>query len=365
MKILNISSSSGIGGREMLVMTLSNALKKAGHNVRLLTAPHTWLSQQKFSGYTLPMKKYIDLYSIYNIGKILKEFQPEIVHIYFISDIWLVVPAVKLFSPKTKIFLLRSMQSSPMKDFTRTKLFAGLNKIITMSDFITEDFLSKTNVLPEKVQTIYIGVDPQDFEGPAKQNQPNILKQKYNLDKETLLVGLVGRIDKAKGQDKFIEAIKQICEQTTKNVKFFIVGSAEKGAGEDYVNTLKARATKLHIYDKVIFTGFRSDIPDIMNALDIAVFPSKNEAFGLVVIEAMAASRAVIGFNRGAFPEIILDQKTGITTDYEHSALSKGILELIEDDKKRKKFAKAGRKRVIEKFTLDETITKFIELYTS
>ena len=101
MKILNISSSGGIGGREMIVMTISDGLRARGCEVRLITSRGTWLHDAAIAGgyenYTVPMKKYIDLYSMYKIGAILRDFKPDVVHLYFISDIWLVVPAVKLF----------------------------------------------------------------------------------------------------------------------------------------------------------------------------------------------------------------------------------------------------------------------------
>jgi glycosyltransferase involved in cell wall biosynthesis len=374
MKILNISSSAGIGGREMLVMTLSESLRAKNCEVRLITAKNTWLdkkaNENNFVNYNLPMKKYVDLYSIFKIGKILKEFKPDVVHIYFITDIWLVVPAVKLFYPKAKIFLLRSMQSANMRDLARTILFNALAKVIVMSDFLKYDFLSKTRLKNNKVETIYIGVDLEKFNNTS--TNENVLKKDYNLKDDAIIVGLVGRIDTGKGQDKFISAIKNIVDKLKlqnstilDKLNFFIVGSSEKGAGIDYENKLKQTVENFGLADNVIFTGFRNDIPAVMNSLDIAVFPSKDEAFGLVVIEAMAMKKAVVGFNRGAFPEIILNNENGLIVEYDSALLAEGILELILDKDKRKLFGENGRKLVETKFNLETTIEKFLEMYSS
>ena len=372
MKVLNVSSSIGVGGREMLVMTLSEGLRNKNCDVRILTAKNTWIDintkAANFKVYNLPMKKYIDVYSIYKIGKILQEFKPDVVHIYFISDMWLVIPAVKLFYPKTKIFLLRSMQSWTMKDWARTQLFKAMQKVIVMSDFLKDDFLAKTRVEPQKVETIYIGVDIPQFDLVSESE--NVLKRDYKLGKDDVIVGLVGRIDRAKGQDKFINAARIVIDDLRKNnpdlaqkTKFFIVGSSEKGAGIEYENNLKNIVKMWGIADNFVFTGFRKDIPSVMNSLDIAVFPSMSESFGLVVIEAMAARRAVVGFNTGAFPEIISNYDNGIIVPYDHKDLARGILELVLNPEMREKFAKRGRQVVEEKFSLDMTLEKFLELY--
>jgi glycosyltransferase involved in cell wall biosynthesis len=372
MKILNISSSGGIGGREMIVMTISDGLRARGCEVRLITSRGTWLHDTAVAGgfinYALPMKKYVDIYSLCKIGAILRDFKPDVVHLYFIPDIWLVVPAVKMFFPKAKIFLLRSMQSAPMKDWFRTKLFRGLTKIIVMSDFLKYDFLSQTRLDEEHVEKIYVGVDLEKFQ--VRTSRENILKKDYHLKPDDILIGLVGRIDTGKGQDKFILAAKDVVDVVGRSypgfvgrLKFLVVGSSEKGSGLAYEKTLKKLACDSGIQDLVIFTGFRNDIPRVMAALDIAVFPSKDEAFGLVVIEAMAAAKAVVGFRRGAFPEIIVHHETGLIVNYDSASLGRGIVELVVDEEKRIRYGAQGRTIVEQKFSLETTLSKFLDVY--
>jgi len=291
-----------------------------------------------------------------------------VVHLYFISDMWLVVPAVKMFFPQAKTFLLRSMQSAPMKDWFRTKLFRGLTKIIVMSDFLKCDFLSQTRVAAEHVEKIYVGVDLDKFQ--VRTTGENVLKKDYHLKPDDILIGLVGRIDTGKGQDKFIFAAKDVVDAIGRGypefvgrLKFLIVGSSEKGSGLAYEKTLKKLACDSGIQDLVIFTGFRNDIPRVMAALDIAVFPSKDEAFGLVVIEAMAAAKAVVGFRRGAFPEIIVHHETGLIVDYDSASLGRGIVELVVAEKKRIRYGAQGRTIVEQKFSLEATLSNFLDVY--
>jgi glycosyltransferase involved in cell wall biosynthesis len=374
LKVLNISSSVGIGGREMQVMTISDKLRDRGCEVRLLTARGTWLDKKArergYVNYNLPMKKYVDAYSIWKIGGILREYQPDVVHLYFISDIWLVVPAVKLFYPKARVYLLRCMQSSGMKDFARTRLFGALDKILVVSDFIKHDFLSKTRLAAGKVETLYIGVDLAKYETSAFAAAENVLKKEYRLKADAILVGLVGRIDTAKGQDTLICAAQEVV-QTLKarnspvldKVAFFIVGSSEKGAGVEYENTLKQLVKDCGVADRFYFTGFRDDVPAVMNSLDIAVFPSKDESFGLVVIEAMAMRKAVVGSNRGAFPEIIVNGETGFVVENDAASLAAGIVPLLLDPNTRKLFGENGRKQVEKKFDLEMTIRGLLRLY--
>lgn len=347
----------------MLMLTISNALIARGHDVLHVCTPHTWLADAtQRAGITrvlLCMKKYIDIVSIVKLGLLFRRYKPDVVHIYFISDMWLVVPAVRLFYPQCKLFLLRSMQSSPMKDMMRTKLLGSFDKIFVMSDFLRSDFCAKTRIDTNKVTTLYIGVDVAAF---ARHDGSRLVREQLHIPPHRIVVGLVGRIDRAKGIDTLIEAAPTIV-RAVPNVLFAIVGGSEAGGGVVYERELHERINALGMASYFVFTGFRDDIPVVMQSLDIVVCASQEEAFGLVVIEAMAAAKPVVAYNRGALPEIVIHNQTGLVVQYTVADLAQGIIALARDEHMRQQYGTAGREVVTKVFSLDTTIDILEKFY--
>jgi glycosyltransferase involved in cell wall biosynthesis len=363
MKIINICSSFGIGGREMIVPSISKGLIKKGHDVLIIANSFSWLEknckEQKLNVTSFKIGRYIHIPSIIKLAKIIKEFSPDIIHMYFITDIWLVVPVIKLFYPKCKICLTRSMNSAPMKGFIHTLLFNAIDKVLAVSLFVKKDFIYKTHINSKKVDIVYLGVDIKNYEVYHGNTE---FRNEYKISRDTKLIGLVGRIDKAKGQDLLIESAK-IITQKFKNVKFAIIGSNEKGSQLEYENYLKNLVTQYNLEEYFIFTGFRSDIAPIMNNLDIFVCPSKEESFGLVVPEAMASKKAVVVVNRGALPEIVVDKSTGLIVEYSYKSLAEGILYLLENPDLITKFGINGYARTKELFDSNKTIENLLNVY--
>jgi glycosyltransferase involved in cell wall biosynthesis len=363
MKIINICSSFGIGGREMIVPFISKGLIEKGHNVLIIANSDSWLEKNSkencFNFISFKIGRYFHIPSLIKLAKIVKEFQPDIIHIYFITDIWLVVPVIKFFYPKCKICLTRSMNSAQMKGFIHTLLFNALDKVLAVSSFVKNDFIYKTHINQKKVDVLYLGVDIKNYEVYHGNTE---FRTEYKIDPSTKLIGLVGRIDKSKGQDLLIESAK-IITQKFKNVKFAIIGSSEKGSKMEYENYLKNLIKQYNLDEYFIFTGFRKDVARIMNNLDICVCPSKEESFGLVVPEAMAAKKAVVVVNRGALPEIVVDKSTGLIVEYSYKSLAEGILYLLENPELITKFGINGYNRAKENFDNNKTIENILNIY--
>jgi glycosyltransferase involved in cell wall biosynthesis len=117
--------------------------------------------------------------------------------------------------------------------------------------------------------------------------------------------------------------------------------------------------------DRVIFTGFREDIPEIMAALDIFVSPTLyKEGLSRSILEAMASSKPVITTCLGGNPEVVVDGVTGILIPPKNSLkLADAISELTKDMNRRKDMGKAGRKRIEQLFTIEEATKKTEEIY--
>ena len=124
------------------------------------------------------------------------------------------------------------------------------------------------------------------------------------------------------------------------------------------------QAEDLRINRHVYFIGFREDIPQILAIIDILVVPSLFEGLPLTILEAMHAGKPIIATRVGGIPEAIMDRETGILiSPRDRHALTKGILELLKDPKKRKEMGEKGKQRAMQHFDVERMVKEYSNIY--
>jgi len=158
-----------------------------------------------------------------------------------------------------------------------------------------------------------------------------------------------------------VQAAGQIARQYPR-CRFAIVGGATFGLEPEYFDGLKRAAADLGVAERLVFTGFRTDVPRLMAACDVICHTSRvPEPFGLVVIEAMALGRPTIATRGGGPSEIIASPSQGtLVPPDDPGALARAVSELIEDPERRRRMGAAGRERVQSTFTIDAAARNLI-----
>lgn len=176
-------------------------------------------------------------------------------------------------------------------------------------------------------------------------------------------VGLIGRISPWKGQDVFLRAAA-IVHQSFPEVRFQIIGSAMFGE-EEYEKEICDLCAELKLLDCVDFLGFISDIHAEIAKLDLVVHASTiGEPFGQVVIEGMAARKAVIATRGGGIPEIVLDGETGLLVPMkDHVAMAKAIMTLLAHPEERLAMGNKGFERILDSFRIEKTAVGVCRFY--
>ena len=144
----------------------------------------------------------------------------------------------------------------------------------------------------------------------------------------------------------------------------FVVGGVPAG-DHDYETALHSLAADLGIADRLVFTGYRADLPDILKVLDVVVHASvQPEPFGRVIVEAMAMGRPVVASNAGGPTEIIDDGQTGfLVPPNDDEALATRIVELLQDPTMAERIGEAGRRAAVEKFSAESHVRLVKEVY--
>ncbi len=165
-------------------------------------------------------------------------------------------------------------------------------------------------------------------------------------EKETVNVGIIGRLTPEKGHIFFLKAAGSIVK-THDNIRFIVAGSGY--LKDELIETTK----KMALNGYVEFTGAFKDISDIMSRIDILVLSSLTEGLPLVLLEGMAYGKPIVATDVGGVNELVVEDKTGfIVAAKDPEALADAIIKLADDPQRRKKFA-------------DEAVMRFNEKYSS
>jgi glycosyltransferase involved in cell wall biosynthesis len=180
-----------------------------------------------------------------------------------------------------------------------------------------------------------------------------------------LQVGLIGRICPWKGQDIFIQAVARV-KRSFPNARFKIIGAALFGE-QEFESRIRALCTQLGLEDVVEFAGFCPDISLVLRDLDLVVHASTSgEPFGQVIIEGMAAGKAVVATNGGGVPEIVVHNETGLLVPMgDVVEMADAICQLLGNRDQRLHMGRKGRERVQNYFTLERTVAHVESVYST
>lgn len=221
--------------------------------------------------------------------------------------------------------------------------------VIAISDFVRNSLVDG-GISASKIYRVHNATDPEEFD-PARFEGCQI-RRRYGIGESAPLIGIVARIMVWKGHRELVEALALIRKEFP-NVKLLVVGLPDKVTSPDsYDQQVKARAKELGVGQSIIWAGWINEIPEVMAGLDVLAVPSWEEPFGLVVTEAMAMEKPVVGFRSGALPEIIEDGKEGLLVEPKNvEQLSRGLCELLGDPDRRREMGRLGREKVLNQFS--------------
>lgn len=223
---------------------------------------------------------------------------------------------------------------------------------IVVSDYVGNIFKRSNLLTPDRIKVLKNGIDYKSFVQTISQEEKRALREKYKIQQDDITIMFCGRTVKEKGIKELLLAFKNM--KNRDNCKVVIVGNSNfaNEVQTEYDKQLKEIAKEVN--DKVIFTGFipNKELYKIHQIADIAVVPSMfEEAFCLVVVEAMASGLPVITTDSGAIPEIVDDTCAFmIKRDEELIQNMTEKLELLsQDEELRRKMGQNGKK-IAEKY---------------
>lgn len=198
-----------------------------------------------------------------------------------------------------------------------------------------------------------------DFERFNRGKEHKNIRKELHIPEDKIVIGYIVRMTKQKDPLTMIKAMSSVF-QGFDNVTLLAVGDGD--LKEDMKNLTKT----LQIEDNVIFLPFRSDVPDLLNAVDVYCLPSLWEGLSIGVLEALAMKTAVVTSPVDGNKEVIIDYKTGLLVENQNpEKLADALKLLIRNPKLRKSLAQSGYELVVRDFGIERLIKDIEHLYSS
>lgn len=233
------------------------------------------------------------------------------------------------------------------------------DKIIAVSDAVKNLIAKKQKSQIQKIITIPNGVDNYIFQ---KSYDKNKIRASLGIKNEEMIVGIIASLRKIKGHIYFIQAAAKVIKEFHK-VKFLIIGKDYNEPGCSKKDLMEFAFT-LGVSDKLIFTGERNDIPELLSVVDIVVNPSLSEGMSNTLLEAMAAEKTVIASNVGGNPHIVSDKETGfLFPSQDANKLAEIIINCLKDPSRTKAMRQKARMLISDHFDVDLMCKRNMALY--
>jgi len=232
-----------------------------------------------------------------------------------------------------------------------------VNHWIGVSESSRKNIISRWEIPEHKTSVIYNGIDVDVFH-VSSAKEKHLLRANFGWRKKWIICLSVGTLAKRKRHDSTIKGFAKISEKFPE-ARLMIAGD---GAEQAY---LEALIKRLDLREKVFLLGRRSDIANIMRASDFLVHNAVDEAFGLVVAEAMCTGLTPVVLSGGGPAEIVTDKKTGLLMQLDDpTSFQSAISYLISDPQSRQELAQAAHDHAINTFSAHTTQIKYAELYS-
>ncbi len=374
---LHICTSASWGGLELYAGTLMAEVQNAGCRVIAVCAVgsplRSFLVERGIDCRAFPGKSKISPASVRYLRRLLDEEHVSIVHVHFHNDIW--IPSIAMRGDaKRKLFLSIYMGVMSKNDPFHRWIYGRVDAIFTSSEELNARLPELYPVPPRKIHLLRYGRNLELY--VVDQVKRRNIRLGLGIGDGEILAGTMARIDPGKGALDFAQSILYLDPDRADGVKYLLVGEptrkARRSEGEspyephceEYLESIRSFIEGRNLGRKILLAGFQSDLIGYLSAMDIFVFPSRDEMYSLVVLDAMCMGLPVVAARAGGNIRQIEDGTSGVLYDVGDSRdLAAKLTRYLEDPFLRRQHGAAARKFVEERHSMKETVTELLRFY--
>lgn len=367
-KLLKFVGIFGVGGTEQQVVTLARELDHSRFELHLACFGRRGELRDQLRPFEGSTAEY-RIRKLYNKGAVqewmrlaryIRGHQIQIVHTYNFHPTVFAVPAARLAGARVVIASVRDMGAYLTPAQQRVQRMVGrlAHRVVANSEAVRQ-WLIREGWDGCRISVIRNGIDLSRF-------QPQVghpgLRRELGLPPGVPIVAVISRLSRVKGLDDFLEAAAMLAA-TRPDVHFLLVGESS-GTERGYEHQIAAQAARLGLERRVVFAGLRLDVPALLSEVAVSVLPSLSEGLSNVLLESMATGVPMVATCVGGNAEAVEDGVTGLLVPpRQPSALAAAIGRLLDDQALAARLVQAGRRRVVEDFSMQAVARTTERLY--
>ena len=365
MKILQINSAKNFGGGEKHLLDLARGLKVAGHTVFFaLRRGNRWNTKlNSFDPsdiFLLPLRNACDLPSAWQLAKIIRQNMIEIVHAHTARDYPLAVLAARLAGNSAQVVLTRHVLF-PLKSIHKF-LLRRVSAVIAVSQAVKNQLTEQRVFPPEKIKCVPNAAGSDGSAAESKRRLGAEFRRQYRIAPNELLVTTVGELKFLKGQSDFLRAA-EIVSRKFPNAKFAVVGQ-DNSREREFKRSLEHFAHRSNLRDKILWLGFVDDLSSVLQATDVFVSPSHTESFGMAILEAMIAAKAIVATKTAGAGELLRNNETGkLVAIQNYREIAAAISDLLKLTSLRTRLGESAAVAARLNFSIDRMISLTENIY--
>jgi glycosyltransferase involved in cell wall biosynthesis len=345
LRVVLSNASYKWGGVHVVTETLARGLTARGHHVAVFCRPDSALEERLRGVAALePILRGMDLSptALWRCARALRRHQPDVVLTLMDKDVRLTAPVARILGIPV---VVRRANDRPLKSRPHFRLLYGTIPAHHVANSrATRDTILRSApwLSPEAVTVIHNGIAAAPYQAAAPID--------LGLPPGALAIGFIGRFEERKGLLDLARAWPTVA----KALPYAHLVIAGKGPVEG-----DARAI-LTAEPRVRWLGFRTDVPNVLKALDILAVPSHWEGFGLIAAEGLAAGVPVVAADASSLPEIVDDGVEGLQVPpRDPDAMARALIGLARDPAARARMAAAGPERVRRDFSVERMLERY------
>jgi glycosyltransferase involved in cell wall biosynthesis len=378
MKIVHIITRLIVGGAQENTLISCEGQHQAGHEVTLITGPAmgpegSLMERARAGGYRVELVEQMRRailpgkdYSTYRwLVKRLSEIRPDVVHTHS-SKAGIIgryaakkagVPAIVHTIHGLAFTASTSAMVNELYKFMERRAAPLTTKIVTVADAMREQSLAAGIGRAEQYVTVYSGMETEGFLNPPVPRQE--VRRQLGLEADHLAVGTIARLFYMKGHDDLLQMAPGLCRDFPM-LRFFWVGDGIlRGAFEE-------RIEKMGLKDRFIFTGLvpPERIPELTNAMDIVVHPSRREGLARAIVQGQLAAKPVIAYDIDGNREGMIDGQSGhMIPPFDQRLFEKRLGDLLADEGVRREMGEKGREFALRRFSAERMVGGLEKVY--
>lgn len=358
LRVLHIDTEKGWRGGEQQALYLAEGLARRGVTNLCVGQPGMpYVERCRAKGLDVAevrTRGEADPAGVLRLRRVFRSFRPDVIHMHTSHAHTLGVLAAKA-AGIGKTVVSRRVDFTIYRNALRLSWFKyrfGVDRYVAISEGIRAQMVTD-GIPPERIRVVHSGIDLARFDGVA----PHDYAAELGMPRGAPVILDVAAFGWHKAQEFLVRAAPAILA-VHPEARIVLVGEGE------CLPKVRAEAEALGVASRIVFTGFRTDVPSLLAGCDVFVMCSVLEGLCTSLLDALALRRPCVGSAAGGIPEVIVDGQTGLTVPVrDPAALAAAVLRLLADRALAARLADEGRRHVERKFTIDAMVGGNLAVY--